>query len=145
MIPTTELPLAAATPAPAPSSDKAAPNTLTLKQRVALMGWCEERRGACASETDSDLAADATADLQFHVTGGNITGMRRQLEIVKTKPAAVTGPADIDLVALKAKVDAHDLQLAPLEALNLAQALTALRNHLEALETRVKSLEASSD
>ena len=101
-----------------------------------------------ANEADTQAAANAQLDLGFDITAGNIASMRKLLGIEKikpTKPTPAVPPHDIDLVALHAKVEAHDLQLAPLKANNLAAILSGLRNSLEDLENRIKSLEASND
>jgi len=119
------------------------PNTLTLKERIALMEWCEQHRDRCATDTDPELAAAASIGCAFIVTVGNISGMRRQLDITKRKPAA---PAhDIDLVALQARVAQHHLQLDPVAGINLAEALSNLRNTLHALEARLDTLESANN
>lgn len=145
MPPETDLTLTgdpATAPGLPPKPERKDPNNLTLKQRVALMNWCEENRERCTTDTDGTLATAATASLGFTVSTGNLTGMRRELDITKTKPAT---PEALDLAALQAKVAEYGLQLDPIKDIKLHEVLTAIRDHLHDLDKRVKSLEASAD
>jgi hypothetical protein len=147
------------TPAP-----KRIANTLTFTERTALQNWMVQPDNTTftALESDPDTARQATKDLGFDITPGNIASMRKILGIEKvkpTKPEPTPTHPDIDLVALHAQVQQHHLQLDPIAGVNIAEVLVNLRDSLHKLETtvlqlrgpleehdqRLKSLEASSD
>ena len=136
-------------------------NTLTFTERAALQAWMNQPANTefVANEADTQAAANAQLDLGFDITPGNIGSMRKILGIEKVKPLKPAPVHDIDLVALHAQVQQHHLQLGPISGLNLAEALIKLRDTLhkietavlqlrvplEALDQRVKSLEATDD
>lgn len=150
-------------PSPTPDGPKRTANTLTFTERAALQNWMnqDENTAYVAHESDALAAGKATGDLKMDITAGNILSMRKILGIDKIKPAkpAMAPVHDIDLVALQAIVQQHQMQLAPIVGLNIAEALVNLRDSLvgieklvmelrgplEDLDQRLKSLEASND
>lgn len=148
----------------AQSNAKRTANTLTFTERAALQFWMQQEvnEAYVANESDADAAAKATQDLAakgIAITSGNIAGMRKILRIEKVKKTPPPPAHDIDLVALHAQVQQHHLQLDPIAGINLAEALTNLRDSMCKLEdtinrllehtavhnARLTSLEASND
>jgi hypothetical protein len=137
--------------APKPAAEPPASPTpprciLDLRQRAALLTWLEARPNLCATLTDNQLAADATAELGFPIGTTNIRTIRvHELGIAKAKAEPPAPPSDISLAVLQAAVDRHSLQLDAIQGINLAEVLTNLRDSLHALDLRVKALETLND
>jgi hypothetical protein len=154
---------------PPQTSLKRIANTLAFRERTALQQWMsqDENRAFVANESDADAARQATQDFALMVkamagaehecepafpgliiTAGNIASMRKLLGIEKVKPvkpAPPSPPHDIDLVALHAKVEAHDLQLAPIAGVNIAEVLSNLRNSIHEHKERLDALESANN
>lgn len=119
---------------------------LDLRQRAALLTWLEARRNLCATLTDNQLAADASAELGFPIGVTNVRTIRvQQLGIAKAKAEPPAPPSDISLAVLQAAVERHSLQLDAIQGINLTEVLTNLRDSLHALDVRVKALETLND
>lgn len=129
-------------------------NTLTLKERVALLTWMDtpEHRAFVAKESDNDAAALATQDLDalghtFDVTHANIASIRKTLGIEKLKAAKPAPVPQVDLSALMERVQRHGAMIhdASVDARCMQDAITQLRARVDDLEKRLASLEASND